>query len=117
MIDKAFLRPGRFDRAVHVDLPTFEERISVLRVHIERMRTSFADNNSPSLWNVCERIAEATPGYSGAGLAALCRAAAIQALSENLSCVEEKHFWRVLEESIVGQTSPALVQRNKRWRP
>ena len=77
MIDKAFLRPGRFDRAVHVGLPGVEESEEILRVHVSRMKLA----PHCSVDDICKAIASLYLGFSGADLAALCRAAAVRCLS------------------------------------
>lgn len=71
VLDPALLRPGRFDRAVHVDLPDVKGREAILRVHARKIRMH------PSV--DLSRIARATPGFSGAELEALVNEAAIQA--------------------------------------
>lgn len=116
MVDKAFLRPGRFDRVVHVGLPMLEERVSILYVQIARMR--LASNESASVERLCQTLAEECDGFSGADLAALCRAAAVRCLAD---CgmngrIEERHF----REALKGCTPSCgvdLATRLKMWRP
>jgi SpoVK/Ycf46/Vps4 family AAA+-type ATPase len=73
MIDKAFLRPGRFDRAVHVELPDLDEREEILKVHICKMKLA----PSEDVEDLCKSIAALCHRLSGADLVALCRAAAM----------------------------------------
>lgn len=110
MIDKAFLRPGRFDRIVHVGLPSESEREEILTVHTSKMRLS----GSPVV--LCRDLSERTGGFSGAELAALCRAAAVRCLLGNSEKVEDKHFLKELEE-IKSSSNVELVERNKQWKP
>ena len=120
MVDSAFLRSGRFDRVVHVGLPTRTERTSILRVHMSRMKIKDATNNdSLGLQALCQSMAERTKGFSGADLAALCRAAAIRALNEEEEdCwIEEKHFLKALEMDVRASSDAQLVDRLLRWKP
>ena len=71
ILDKALLRPGRFDRRVQVELPDLQGRIAILNVHARKVHTS--DNID------FEAIARATPGASGADLANIVNEAALHA--------------------------------------
>jgi cell division protease FtsH len=70
-MDKALLRPGRFDRQVSVALPDLRGRVAILQVHASAVKL----DSSVDL----EQIAKATPGYSGADLANLLNEGAIHA--------------------------------------
>lgn len=112
MIDKAFLRPGRFDRAVYVGLPGLSDRSSVLEVHIRRMQTNLDDEERVAL---CDTLAKRTEGFSGADLAALCRSAAVRCLSECGSTVHERHFLEALEMDVKASNSEEAVKRIEHW--
>lgn len=119
MVDSAFLRSGRFDRVVHVGLPTLAERESILRVHISRMKMKDVSNED-SLRTLCHSIAERTDGFSGADIAALCRAAAIRTLGDGggEDCsIEERHIWTALEKDVRASSDAQLVDRLKKWKP
>ena len=118
MVDSAFLRPGRFDRVVHVALPNAIERAAILLVHIARMRVRGRDD-ATVLQLLCEEIAEKTPGFSGADLAALCRAAAIRSLVDmgEDGWLEDKHFFEALDIDVIASSDMSLVQRLINWRP
>jgi transitional endoplasmic reticulum ATPase len=75
LIDRALLRPGRFDVVVELPLPDEASRLAILEVHCRRRRV----DASVSLG----RIAVATEGMTGADLEALCRRAAMQAIRES----------------------------------
>lgn len=114
MIDKAFLRPGRFDRTVYVGLPTVEERKAILLLHLQHMKVE------QDITILSEHLASLTIGFSGADLAALCRAAVVQCLLEgserNPVKVQQHHFEAVLKEGIVAPSSePALLSRIEGW--
>lgn len=116
MVDKAFLRPGRFDRVVNVGLPSVEDRVSILRLHIGRMKMRAAEDMD-ELECICVNLAECTLGFSGADLAALCRAAAVRCLLENGEYVEERHFIESQEHGLAASNSRNLVERIRRWNP
>ncbi|MEM4062198.1 MAG: CDC48 family AAA ATPase, partial [Desulfurococcaceae archaeon] len=91
IIDPALLRPGRFDRIIYVPPPDRAARLEILKVHTRRM---------PLAEDVdLEKIADATEGYTGADLAALCKEAAIIALREagKPTKVTMKHFLKSME--------------------
>ena len=117
MIDSAFLRPGRFDRVVHVGLPCLSERKSILQVHIGRMRVCGGDKVD-TISGLCEELSILTKGFSGADIAALCRAAAVRALGQGEgTSVEECHFKDALKLDVFPSSDDALVKRLSAWRP
>ena len=122
MIDKAFLRAGRFDRTVYVGMPSQEDRASILRVHMEKMSLSIVDGKTP-IDMLCSDLAAKTEGFSGADLAALCRAAAVRCLRESDKhggggCVVTlEHFLGAVREDVTPSSSPALVEQLLNWRP
>lgn len=118
MIDSAFLRPGRFDRVVHVGLPSIAERESILRLHITRMRVRDGDNGHV-LYLLCGSIAKRTSGFSGADLASLCRAAAVRALIEKGegASVDQYDFEQALNCDVRPSSDDQLVHRLTTWRP
>jgi SpoVK/Ycf46/Vps4 family AAA+-type ATPase len=118
MVDSAFLRPGRFDRVVHVGLPTRVEREAILRVHMGRMKIR-DKGHTAALPVLCSNIAEHTGGFSGADLAALCRSAAIRCLlGSGEDCeIEDRHFLEALKNDVKASCSEDLVQRLLKWRP
>merc|ERR1711971_963260 len=73
VLDKALLRPGRFDRHITIDLPTLIERKEILEKHLE----SVVLEKSGSTYS--DRLAQLTPGFSGADLANLVNEAALHA--------------------------------------
>jgi len=82
MIDDALLRPGRFDRLIHVPLPCMEDRVEILRLHASktpfRMNASSPDAAIPN--HFLEDIAVKMEGRSGADIQNLCREAAMNAM-------------------------------------
>lgn len=116
LIDKAFLRSGRFDKVVHVGLPTHAERKSILQVHIQHMRLAVAENRRDEL---CATLSNQTEGFSGADLAALCRAAAVRCLQElgDDGLVDQQHFLEGLRHDIAASSSKCIVDKLSRWKP
>lgn len=90
MIDDAVMRPGRFDRLIHVPAPDLQSRLALLQLHAKRM---------PFHQNVhLEEIAARTERFSGADLCNLCNEAAIEAFQRNfdVSHIELQDFEKVL---------------------
>jgi cell division protease FtsH len=81
VLDKALLRPGRFDRQVHVALPDIRGREQILKVHMRKVPLDEAVDASV--------IARGTPGFSGADLANLVNEAALFAARGNRRLVGE----------------------------
>jgi cell division protease FtsH len=80
VLDPALLRPGRFDRQIVIDMPDVKGREAILKVHSRKVKMT------PSVQ--LEKIARATPGFSGAELAALVNEAAILAAMRDKDAVD-----------------------------
>lgn len=116
MVDRAFLRPGRFDRIVYVGLPVLEERVSILKVHVGRMR--LASSESAIVDRVCQSLAQECEGFSGADLAGLCRAAAVRCLNERgaKGMIEQRHFHEA-GKGLKPSCNAKLAEQLRIWRP
>jgi SpoVK/Ycf46/Vps4 family AAA+-type ATPase len=114
MIDRAFLRPGRFDRTVHVGLPSLEEREEILRVHIGRMKLAQTEDVD----KLCSSMAKLCLGFSGADLAALCRAAAVRCLSagDDEYGIKETHYKDAFMNDVLSSSNDELVKRISSWK-
>ncbi len=84
VLDPALLRPGRFDREVTIDLPDMDGREAILGVHLAKVKASKEID--------VHELAKATPGYSGADLAAIVNEAAIMAALDKGDEVEMNHL-------------------------
>ncbi|PJF20561.1 MAG: cell division protein FtsH, partial [Phototrophicales bacterium] len=84
VLDKALLRPGRFDRRVTVPYPDLKSREEILRVHAKGVK--IADEVD------LKKVARGTPGFSGADLANLINEATIIASKHNENTVTMKYF-------------------------
>merc|ERR1719295_1615858 len=96
VLDKALLRPGRFDRHITIDLPTLSERKDILEKHLEGVVLE----KSPSEYS--ERLAQLTPGFSGADLANLINEAALHAARDLQDKITQKNLEYAIERVIAG---------------
>jgi len=94
VLDKALLRPGRFDRRVTLDLPDRNDREAILSVHV-KLKPLAEDVN-------LRVIAERTPGFSGADLYSLMNEAAILAAREERKSVAQFDLIRSIEKVMLG---------------
>jgi cell division protease FtsH len=108
VLDRALLRPGRFDRRVIVNLPDKKGREAILVVHTRKVPLA-ADANLPE-------IAASTPGFSGAELRNLVNEAALLAARRNENKVRHIDFLDALEKIVLGPARPILLSRADRER-
>jgi cell division protease FtsH len=94
VLDRALLRPGRFDRQVIVDAPDLEGREAILKVHSKNKH--FAPNVD------LRRIAAATAGFSGADLANVLNEAALLAARRHVSEIAQNDLEEAIEKVIAG---------------
>jgi len=108
ILDPALLRPGRFDRRVILDLPDLRGREEILKIHTRKMPLA----NDVNL----KRIAERTPGLSGADLENLVNEAAILAARKNKKVVSQQEFLDSIEKVILGpeRKSYLLIPEEKK---
>lgn len=100
-LDPAILRPGRFDRHVHVGLPDIVGREEILQVHTRKISLA------PEV--KLTDIARGTPGFSGADLANIVNEAAILAAREGAEFVSEHHFEEARTKVIAGVQRKSMV--------
>ncbi len=108
ILDKALLRPGRFDRRVVVNLPDRKGREAILRVHTRQVPLA-SDVN-------LDELASATPGLAGADLRNLVNEAALLAARREETEVHAKDFLDALEKIVLGPERPLLLSRDDRER-
>ena len=92
-LDKALLRPGRFDRRVQMELPDLEGRKAILQVHLKKVKHEEID---------LDLIARATSGASGAELANIVNEAALRAVRNESSSVTTADLEESIETVIAG---------------
>lgn len=95
ILDKALLRPGRFDRRIIVDKPDLKGRVEILKVHAKDVKM----DESVDL----DAIALATSGAVGSDLANMINEAAINAVKENREYVSQKDLFNAVEVVLVGK--------------
>jgi len=101
VLDPALLRPGRFDRQVHVSLPDIRGREKILDVHLRKV--PIGDDVVPSL------IARGTPGFSGAQLANLVNEAALFAARDSLRTVGMEQLEKAKDKIMMGAERKSMV--------
>lgn len=101
VLDAALLRPGRFDRQVTVDRPSFKGRYEILRVHARNKKLA----EEVSL----EAIARRTPGFAGADLANLLNEAAILAARRQRMAITNQDIDDAIDRITIGLTKPPLL--------
>ncbi len=105
VLDRALLRPGRFDRQVHVGLPDVRGREQILKVHMRKVPLD--ERVDPKI------IARGTPGFSGADLANLVNEAALMAARANRRIVGEEEFEKARDKILMGTERRSLVMTEK----
>ena len=100
-LDKALLRPGRFDRRVPVELPDLQGREAILKVHARNVKIS-----SQVDWR---SIALSTSGTSGAELANIVNEAALLAVKDNRQQVEQRDLEEAIETVLAGYQRKGAV--------
>ncbi|MDD5291170.1 MAG: ATP-dependent zinc metalloprotease FtsH [Patescibacteria group bacterium] len=108
VLDPALLRPGRFDRRVVIDEPDMKDREEILKVHARQKPLA----KEVSL----RRIAERTPGFSGADLANLLNEAAILAARRNKKMIEMDELFESIEKVMMGpeRKSRVITEKEKK---
>lgn len=94
VLDKALLRPGRFDRRVHIDMPDMEAREKILNIH--------AKNKHLSQDATLKRIASKTVGFSGADLENVMNEAAIAAVKNRKKSISQENLEGAVEKISMG---------------
>ena len=107
VLDPALLRPGRFDRQIVVPLPTQEERVAILRVHLKDKQVSEDVD--------VDIVARGTPGMSGADLANLVNEAALFAVRRGAKMIHAEDFEAARDRVLMGlkRESMALTDEEK----
>src|SRR5216684_2711684 len=100
-LDKALLRPGRFDRRVTVERPDWNGRLAILKIHSKNVPLA------PDVDLVA--LARGTPGMVGADLANLVNEAALLAARRNLDYVTQACFEEALDKILIGAERPLVL--------
>ncbi|MDE6329611.1 MAG: ATP-dependent zinc metalloprotease FtsH [Muribaculaceae bacterium] len=105
MLDKALLRPGRFDRQIYVDLPELSDRVEIFNVHLRNLKVN-------SKLDV-EQLARQTQGFSGADIANVCNEAALIAARNNKDAVDYSDFMAAIDRIVGGLEKRSRVITNE----
>jgi ATP-dependent metalloprotease FtsH len=105
MLDPALMRPGRFDRAVKVDLPDKDGRLHILKLHVKGKPLSANVN--------LEKIAQETFGFSGAHLENLLNEAAILAMRQEEKEIDHDHIVEAIDKVIIGEKADRKPSRDE----
>lgn len=97
ILDKALMRPGRFDRHIAIDNPELQGRKEIFDVHLKKIK--LVENIDKDLSG---RLAALTPGFSGADIANVCNESALIAARFNAKAVTLRHFELAIERVIGG---------------
>ena len=108
ILDKALLRPGRFDRRIEVDKPNLQGRLDTLKVHTKKIKLSEDVD--------LQKIAQATAGAVGADLANLVNEAALRAVRQGRKAVNQEDLMVSFETVIAGteKKNTVLTDTEKR---
>jgi cell division protease FtsH len=108
VLDKALLRPGRFDRQVSVSLPDIKGREEILTVHMRKIPMDVDVK--------ADIIARGTPGFSGADLANLVNEAALFAARFNKKNVDMEDFEQAKDKIYMGPERKSMIMREEERR-
>lgn len=108
MLDKALLRPGRFDRQIYVDLPELTDREAIFKVHLRHIKVNAKLD--------IEQLARQTQGFSGADIANVCNEAALIAARNNKKLVDWDDFMQAIDRIVGGleKKSRIITDQEKR---
>ncbi|KAH8888667.1 ATP-dependent metallopeptidase Hfl [Thozetella sp. PMI_491] len=96
ILDKALMRPGRFDRHIYIEPPTLAGRRDIFKVHLTKIVTN------EDIEYLTGRLAALTPGFAGADIANAVNEAALIAARSNADFVSMTHFEQAIERVIAG---------------
>ncbi|CAG7867441.1 unnamed protein product, partial [Brassica rapa] len=96
ILDKALLRPGRFDRQITIDKPDIKGRDQIFQIYLKKIKL----DHEPSYFS--QRLAALTPGFAGADIANVCNEAALIAARHEKGTVTMAHFDSAIDRVIGG---------------
>ena len=108
ILDKALLRPGRFDRRVIVDKPDLKGRVEILKVHAKNVKMDETVD--------LDAIALATSGAVGSELANMINEAAINAVKEKRKYVNQQDLFNAVEQVLVGKEKKDRIMNSEERR-
>lgn len=125
ILDKALLRPGRFDRHISIDSPDVEGRKEIFKVHLSKLTlkcdedikasrndidfNKYQELKTKAIDELAGRLSALTPGFAGADIANCCNEGALIAAREDSSSVDVHHFEQAIERVIAGLEKKSRV--------
>lgn len=103
ILDKALLRPGRFDRQIFVPAPDIKGRASIFKVHLQHLKTTL-DKQA-----LARKMASLTPGFTGADIANVCNEAALIAARDLRNDIVMKNFEAAIDRVVAGMEKKTNV--------
>ncbi|XP_057322368.1 AFG3-like protein 2 [Microplitis mediator] len=103
ILDKALLRPGRFDRQIFVPAPDIKGRASIFKIHLQPLKTTL-DKEA-----LARKMASLTPGFTGAEIANVCNEAALIAARDMSNNIEWKNFEAAIDRVVAGMEKKTNV--------
>ncbi|XP_018900067.2 mitochondrial inner membrane m-AAA protease component AFG3L2 isoform X1 [Bemisia tabaci] len=103
VLDKALMRPGRFDRQIFVPAPDIKGRASIFKVHLKPLKTKLNQDE------LSRKMAALTPGFTGADIANVCNEAALIAARDLNPDINMKHFEAAIERVVAGMEKKTNV--------
>ena len=103
ILDKALMRPGRFDRQIYVPAPDIKGRSSIFKVHLGNLKTELDKEE------LSKKMAALTPGFTGADIANVTNEAALIAARELSEFIVLKHFEAAIERVVAGMEKKTNV--------
>ncbi|KNH07277.1 cell division protein FtsH [Perkinsela sp. CCAP 1560/4] len=100
VIDEALLRPGRFDRKIHVDLPSYHDRVKIFQLHLAPLK--LAHSSQDGIESLANQLAARTPGNSGADIKSICNESAIIAARGGKTVVDMESISKGLDRVQIG---------------
>ncbi|HTA82342.1 MAG TPA: ATP-dependent zinc metalloprotease FtsH [Bacteroidia bacterium] len=94
VLDRALLRPGRFDRQIYVDMPDLIERKEIFKVHLKPLKIDTSVD--------IDFLAKQTPGFSGADIANVCNEAALIAARYDKKVIDKQDFLDAVDRVVGG---------------
>ncbi|MCB0550873.1 MAG: ATP-dependent zinc metalloprotease FtsH, partial [Phaeodactylibacter sp.] len=105
VLDRALLRPGRFDRQIYLELPTRKERLAIFKVHTKPLKLGEDID--------LDTLSSQTPGFSGADIANVCNEAALIAARRNKDAVGMADFYDATDRVIGGLEKKSKIISEK----
>lgn len=118
ILDKALLRPGRFDRHISIDIPDIEGRKAIFKVHLSKLTLTCVEDIKAghndvdfnkyqqliddAIEQLAGRLSALTPGFAGADIANCCNEGALIAAREDATSVNVGHFEQAIERVVAG---------------